>query len=342
MKTQKIVIVFMTLIAFATSAQHIGKQNIFVATTEQDMYKLYEQMLDSVMVSNRFLSPSGGTRDDHFAIGWFKEIGSKDTIMKFVQRCDWTRLEGNYICDRFYRSYISNAMPIDFYERLLNYFKKVGERENYLLKQESTNQLPFIANIIMNQYESGQLNRADSIKARVLIEETILRLITDAHAYQHLKRFGREVNKYDKYVTDTIRQALINVLENPFYPTEYLGFYMSFQDTTSIDTIGIPPNIRPIWKAQFTPEELEVYEKERRLYQRLQLFLLYERIGREEYDGLSAGQAYLRRKREGFREQGYLPINNIADYAHEKQDELLIKHLKEFKKRHPDYPLRHF
>jgi hypothetical protein len=28
----------------------------------------------------------------------------------------------------------------------------------------------------------------------------------------------------------------------------------------------------------------------------------------------------------------------IERYAHERQDELLLKHVKEFKKRHPDYP----
>jgi hypothetical protein len=57
---------------------------------------------------------------------------------------------------------------------------------------------------------------------------------------------------------------------------------------------------------------------------------------------LSTGQAYLKRKRDEFREQGYLPINYIEEYAYKKQDKLLIKHLKEFKKKHPDYPLRYF
>jgi hypothetical protein len=86
----------------------------------------------------------------------------------------------------------------------------------------------------------------------------------------------------------------------------------------------------------------EVYEKEFLLYDRLQTFLIYERIGREEYNGLSAGQAYLQRKRDQFYDKGYMYIYDIAEYAYKKQDELLIKHLKAFKEKHPDYPLNYF
>jgi hypothetical protein len=88
-------------------------------------------------------------------------------------------------------------------------------------------------------------------------------------------------------------------------------------------------------RRQFTDEETVYYRK-------LQNFLAYERIGKKEYNGLSAGQAYLQKKRDNFRKKGYLPVNEIAEYADQKQDELLIKHLKEFKKKHPDYPLKYF
>jgi hypothetical protein len=117
---------------------------------------------------------------------------------------------------------------------------------------------------------------------------------------------------------------------------------MSHQDTLCIDTVGIPANIRPKWKVQFTPEELQIYERDLPLYMRLQKFLMYAKIGKEEYGGLSAGQAYLQREKDGFYEKGYLPINYIEEYAYKKNDELLIKHLKEFKKKHPDYLLKYF
>ena len=200
-----------------------------------------------------------------------------------------------------------------------------------------TDPLYEIRNILIKQYESGKLNKKDSLKALELIEQTTLRMINDKHDCSVVL-----VKKYDKYITDTIRQALVNVIENPFYPMEYLDFYMSQQDTTCLDTTGIPANIRPVWKVQFTPEELQTYEKERPLYERLERFRTYERIGKKEYNGLSAGQSYLRRKRETFRETGYLPINYIEEYAYQKQDKLLIEHLKEFKKKHPDYPLKYF
>ena len=327
MKTKKILLLVMLVFACLAYAQRIDKQEIFVATSEEEMYKLYNQLLDSSRVSNRFLSPSGGMYSDYFGFSFFYELESRDTIMKIVQRCEW-KSNDEYICDRFYPSYISNSMPIDFYERFLNYLEQLNRIENYFIKDNINGLLFPILRIVINQYESGILNNQDSIKARELIEETILRLINDDHNYRSLR------STYDKYMTDNIRQALVNVIDNPFYPTEYLDFFMSQQDTTFLDTTGIPPNIHPRFKERLTPEELEIYEKELPLLKRLQNFRMYERIGREEYNGLSAGQAYLQRKRDWFYEKGYLQINHIEDYANEKQDELLLKHLKEFKKKH--------
>ena len=341
-KKRIILTVYLIVFTCIVYAQRIDVQQVLIATSEEEVYKRYDQMLDSARLSNRFLSPSGGVvYDDYFAFGYFYEITSKDTVMKFVQECSWQRND-EYICERFYRSYISNSMPIDFYERFLTYLKQLDRIENYFIKQYSTNPLYAIKNILIKQYESGNLNKEDSIKARRLIEETILRLVNDEHNY-------RGMISYHKYITDTIRQALVNVIENPFYPTEYLNFYMSQQDTTFLDTTGIPANIRLVWKEHFTPEELQTYEKERPLYIRLERFRTYERIGKKEYNGLSAGQAYLRRKKEKFREKGYLQINYIEEYAYQKQDKLLIEHLKAFKKKHleefnkqyPYYPLKY-
>jgi hypothetical protein len=223
-------------------------------------------------------------------------------------------------------------MPIVFYERFLNYLKEIRNKENYFLKDYSTKPLNPIRRIITKQYESGQLNKNDSLKARQLIEEALLRVIKDDHNY-------RVLLSSNKYITDKIRQALVNVIENPFYQAEYLDFYMSQQDTASLDTTGMPEYVRDNYRKynrrQFTDEETVYYRK-------LQSFLMYEEIGRLEYNGLSAGQAYLQRKRDRFSKKGYLPINEIAEYAYQKQDELLIKHLKEFKKKYPDYPLKYF
>ena len=325
--------------SFLVYAQRIDVQQIFAATSEEEMYKFYDQMIDSARLSNRFIHSDDSTRPFNF--GFFEEIESKDTLIKFVQEC-WVR-RGDYICARFYWIYLSNNMPIDFYGRLLDYFRDVKRRENYFLKIESIKLLDPIIRIIIKKYESGILDEQDSIKALQLIEETLLRLINDAHDYTWLLSHKYTwLLIFDKYITDNIRQALVRVIENPFYPEEYLDFYLSQQDTTVLDTIGIPANIRPQWRPRFTPEELQIYEEELPLFERLQRFLRYERIGREEYGGLSAGQAYLRRRQDGFGDKGYLNIRYIEDYAYHKNDELLIKHLKEFKIKHPDYPLRYF
>jgi hypothetical protein len=323
---------YFVIFVYLVYAQRIDKQQIFIAVSEEEVYKLYEQMLDSARVSNRFLQP--GPMADRFGFGLFEGIDSKDTLMRFEQECS-ERFHGDYICDRTYWPYISNCMPISFYERFLNYLKKFDKIENFYIKDYITGQLGAIMYVIIKQYESGKLNKNDSLKAQQLIEGTLWRMIEDDHNY-------RVLLSSDKYITDKIRQALVNVIENPFYPAEYLDFYMSQQDTASLDTTGIPPNLTVRWKVQFTPEELQAYERDLPLYERLRNFRIYEEIGREEYNGLSAGQAYLQRKRDNFREKGYLPINEIAEYAYQKQDELLIKHLKAFKKKHPDYPLKYF
>lgn len=319
MKTKKILLlVNMVVFTCLGYAQRIDKQHIFIATSEEDMYKLYNQMLDSARLSNSYLFPGMVER---FGISYVKEMENRDTIIKFVQDCERS-LGGNYECDRFYWVYISNSMPIDFYERLLDYFKEVQKRENYFLKQESTKQIRFIIDIVIKQYESGTLNKQDSIKARQLIEETLLRIINDRHDTSVML-----MEKYDKYMTDKIRQALIHAIKNPFYPTEYLDFYMSHQDTAFLDTTGIPAYIKTKNRWTMTAEEW-VYAK------RLDSFDFYEEVGKLKYNGLSAGQAYLQGKKDEFHEKGYLPIKYIADYAYQKNDVLLIKHLEKFKKKH--------
>jgi hypothetical protein len=306
------------------------------ATTEQEMYKLFEQMLDSVVQSDEYANP-----DNYCAVGASFEMNAKDTLMIFEQYCEHY-YGREYICSRNYYYYLSNCMLVDFYERFLNYLAKLSKSNNYYVKKYAYEPLYTITNILIQQYESGKLSKNDSLKAWNLIELTIIRIINEEHSFYAIPGYHDFQKGREKYMTDNIRQALIREIKNPYYPTEYLDFYMSKQDTAFLDTTGIPANINPRWKVQFAPEELEIYEKEIPLYTKLQTFLMYERIGREEYNGLSAGQAYLKRKRDEFRKKGYLDINIIAEYAYKKQDELLIKHLKAFKKKHPDYPLEYF
>jgi hypothetical protein len=307
-------------------AQRKDVQKIFVATTEQEVFLLYNQMLDSARVSNRFLSPSRGTKNDYFAFGFFKEIASKDTLIKIVQSCRQTK--NNYTCKRFYQPYITSTMSIDFYERFLDYLEKINITENFFIKDEINRVLIPIRRIIIKQYESGKLTARDSNTAKRLIESTILKLIKNNHNY-------RGLFNYETYITDTIRQALVDVIKNPFYPTEYVDFYMSKQDTLSIDTVGISNYAKIRNWMTLSGDSLANY-------QRMLHFQTYEKIGREKYNELSAGQAYLQSLKDDFYEKGYLPIKDIEEYAYQRKDEILIQHLKEFKKKHPDYPLKYF
>lgn len=328
---KKAVTICLVFYAIAIYAQRIDTQQVFVATSEAEVYELFNQMLDSARVSNRFLEPSGWSSvlPDGFGFGILREIENRDTLMKFIQSCR-ENPERGFVCNRVYWGYISNSMPIDFYGRFLNHLRQLDVLENHFIKREINQPLLPVMRIIKRQYESGELNEQDSAKARQLIEETMLRLINDDHSYWWLASFH-------EYVTDTIRQALINVLENPFFPEEYLDFFMSQQDTLHLDITDIPDSLRVVRRVGSTPEE-RVY------FRRFERFQFYEELG--EVWGLSAGEAYLERRRRFFkdwiRETGFLPIRSIARYAYEKNDELLIKHLKKFRERFPDFALEHF
>lgn len=319
MKHIIITVIFATF-SFLLQAQSKVVQQVLFATNEKEMYKLYEQLLDSAII----------LKDISVGYGFYFEIESKDTLVKFKQKCYYYRGE-DYICERnTYFSYISYSQPISFYENFFDYLENLEQNDNYFYKRFSTSPLGSIRNILITKYESGTLSKEDSLKALELIEQTTLRIVNDAHSYNFL--YGD-----NKYMTENIRQALINVIEHPFYPESYLDFYLSeVVDTTVLDTTGIPIDVQKKykkWKGLYVSGNSD-YDS------RLASFHFYKRMGDEL--GLSPGQACIEEKKKEFREKGYLGINAIADYAYKTQDTLLIKHLKEFKKKHPDYPLRHF
>ena len=58
MKRKRIILtVYLTVFACITYAQRTDVQQIFVATSEDEMYKLYNQMLDSARLSSWYLNP---------------------------------------------------------------------------------------------------------------------------------------------------------------------------------------------------------------------------------------------------------------------------------------------
>jgi hypothetical protein len=319
MKHIIITVIFATF-SFLLQAQSKVVQEILFATTEKEMYKIYEQLLDSAII----------LKDISAGYGFYFEIESKDTLVKFKQKCYYYRGE-DYMCERnTYFSYISYSQPISFYENFLDYLENLEQNDNYFYKRFSTSPLSSIRNILIAKYESGTLSKEDSLKAMELIEQTTLRIVNDAHSYNFL--YGD-----NKYMTENIRQALVNVIQHPFYPENYLNFYLKVVvDTTVLDTTGIPIDIQKAykkWKGLYTSGNLD-YDL------RLAKFYNYKKMGKEL--GLSPGQAYQEEKKKEFPEKGYVDINVIADYAIKSQDSLIIELLKEFKKNHSDYPLRHF
>lgn len=77
MKMKKIVdIIIFATIPFLLQAQTVAVQHKLFATTEKEMYRIYEQMLDSAIALKNPLIGS-----------YFLPIENKDTLMKFEQYC---------------------------------------------------------------------------------------------------------------------------------------------------------------------------------------------------------------------------------------------------------------
>jgi hypothetical protein len=165
------------------------------------------------------------------------------------------------------------------------------------------------------------------------MEKATLVMINDSHNFNVVLEY--------KYVTDNIRQALANQIDNPFYPPEYLEYHLSKQKPFVVDTVGIPQDFIEKRLSKNHTSFRTLTREELDWDTRLSKFRYYTQLG-EEWGGLSAEDAYWERKRRVIYDKGYLPINFIAEYAHKNNDELLIEHLKQFKQKHPDYPLKYF
>ncbi len=318
MKKTIINIILLTL-SILSQAQPANSQRILFATTEKEMFNIYEQILDSAITLKTSLIGS-----------YFRPIENKDTLMKFEQYC-FRHIDGDYICERdHYRAYLSTKMSIAFYEQLLDYLKKLWKNENAFYKRYSIYPLFDIKNTLITKLESGELTKGDSLKALELIEQTTLRIVNDAHSYNFL--YGE-----NKYMTKGIQQALVKEINDPIYPDSYLNYYLSeVVDTSILDTTGIPHEIRQKyekWKGLYTSGNLEYDLCLGRFYN-------YKKLG--DKLGISPGQAYLKEKENEFQEKGYYNINTIVDYATANKDTLLLRCLKEFKKKYPDYPLKDF
>jgi hypothetical protein len=317
MKIKNTIAISWAMLPLMLAAQSHPVQHKLYATGEKAMHRIYEQLLDSTL-ANQFLS-----------YGSFSPMENKDTVMKIEQYCYWYGGK-EYVCEsNRYDIYLSNSKPIVFYERFLGYLKSLGEKDNNFYKHYSVKPLDAVREIIIKQYESGKLNKTDSIKALKLIEQVTLSMVNDGYNYYFL--YGPP-----KYMTNAIRQALIKAIEHPFYPESYLNFYMKeVVDTCVLDTTGIPIDVVERYK-----KGRSYYSGELNYMYRLAYFSKYKAIG--DKTGISPGQAYLKEKRDEFTMKGYLSINIIVDYVVRKKDTVLIPYLEEFKKKHPDYPLKPF
>jgi hypothetical protein len=332
---KKILLIFNFSMIFCNiHAQGDSCERIFVATSEKAMYELIEQLQDSILQADYYSRKYDSQSD--FSMSYYEGMESIDTLMIAKRNCRRNIL-GYLEYGNWYQVYLSSKMPIIFYEKLFYYFENLIKSDNLYIKREAVSAISLISGILIEQYELGRIIKADSLKAKDLIELTILSRIVNYKdlfciSYYFSDRYG------DKYMTKKIREALVEIIESPYYPSYYLDFYMSRQDTSFLDITDIPDEFIRNYKISHS------YPKspEREYASRLNLFRYYEELSNSKYRGISPGQAYLEERKEKCMYNGYMGIGYIEQYAYKNQDKLLIKHLKAFKKKHPNYTLKYF
>ncbi len=143
MKTKLIFsLAVMMLFSSMALAQNRYAVETLVATTEEDVYKLYDRMLDSTRLSNRFIiSDPSNDNINYFGMVVVREMNSRDTMMLFDRREN----------TRIWRSYISNGQPIAFYGRFIDHIQKAVKRESIFVRREATDPLRIIRRILVNR-----------------------------------------------------------------------------------------------------------------------------------------------------------------------------------------------
>lgn len=314
-----IILTFIFLGVQATDEKYFGLK--LTATTEKEMYKIYEQFLDSMIhfkIDNRITSI------------WLRTLKSKDTLMILERYCIIPFGYGGQRYETSYGMYISDTQPISFYQRFLIYLESLWREDNTYYKNVSCGPLVELRQMFIKKYETEELSAKERKAVFEIIEHTTLRLIKNSRYYYFLFRID------ERYVTKKIRQALVESIDNPFYSESYWDFYFQkgFVDTMTIDTTGMPAYIIKLAPKYPKPPYIHIKEEYQQSVSKLYKFYKYEEMGREL--GLSPGQAYIADAKKRFRRNGCTDINPITEYAVIKKDTLLIEHLKEFRRKHPD------
>ncbi len=313
-------------------AQNTSFKKVFAAKTEEEMYNIYTQFIDSSSIYKEL------------SFSYINDFNSNDTIMKIEQLYGWHRGYATICKQNRNRVYISSNMQIDFYERFYHYLDSLRQKESYYSYFLSVVPLYFLRRNFIKLFESGKLNREDSIKTLNMIENVTIKIINDKYDFTFLY-----FNNTSEYMTENIRQALIKKIKHPFYPEIFLNYYMNnIVDTSDINISNIPIEIKEKLDKKKLKSLANEYELQKKYgFERiskyeyiLNKYYFYKEIGHKL--GISPGQAYLNKKKKMYPYKGYLDINAIADYSGKCEDDTFILYLENFQKKHPDYKLRPF
>jgi hypothetical protein len=317
MKLSLLIIVLMAVALISIGQNPSDKRNLY-AKSEIEVYQIFEQLLDTTIRHKKM---------SFFSV---KLFNSKDTLMKIEQNYYFYRGNINDVIyePNRYNVYISKSMSIDFYKRFGNYLNDLGKSENIFYKLFSLQPLYALRTLMIERYETKTFDSKNNEILSNFIENLTLRILKEGYNFYFLRN-------NETYLTETIKNAIIEVVNDPFYPECYLDYYLEeIVDTSILQINDIPEYVINQYKRKGFLEDSILRSK---YESRICLYLAYKKIA--EDDGVSIVDAFLNEKKKKFMYHGFLDINDIAFYAVKTRDSLLISNLKAFTIKYPEYQL---
>jgi hypothetical protein len=292
------------------------KTSLGIATSVEEAVALLEKVAD-LMVDEK-----------EYSFGLSRGFSSSDTLLELV-RIDYERYHPEHTR---YVANLSKGLTACTYSQLMHSAQAKLERGHYIYDRVYGNLLPAIGWLGEFFIRAGKIPIGQEQEYLELYDESILLRIKNGQ----LLMFDILAN----YINDAMRQAGLEQLQDPKWPSQYIEQYMEDKrdewNPARVDTTGIP---RKYFAERYIKHNVCPRRSVDSLcwdyVNRIRFFQIYEKIGEEQ--GITPQEALYNQVKNDFYFQGYKDFYYMISYALKHEDELLLVALREFVKNHPDY-----
>lgn len=293
-------------------------------------YKLIDTILEKVYEN----------RNSGFSYTVEAEYNMHDTIIEFVKvdTCFNCRYEIEWERPFLYYVGLNKNLDRKTYLKIFKYAeKKYKEKKHYVYREFYRYLIYSLQSEYYTLIANKFISEEEIKKIFPFFNELNMMIIKDGEVDLFMEKYFKE-----NFVTDEVIKEVINQFKEPKFPEYYLKQYMEDikykWDPKLIDTTGIPEK----YKVRY--EEFEgCNERDTLCYNCryiIRMFWYYHDLAKKW--GITPQEALYRSYAElntfgGY--NGYKKFTYVIDYAIEKNDNRLLPVIKEFIRKHPDYPL---